>query len=71
LADNTSLTLPRMSKDASDSPLVFTRGRDIHAAGIVLLQMLMGLDVIDRYPNVHEALRNCENYDMYFVSLTY
>ncbi|KAI0696604.1 hypothetical protein BC835DRAFT_1341525 [Cytidiella melzeri] len=47
-----------MHKDAIDSPLVYTRSRDIHAVGIVLLQMLMGLDVMNRYRDVHEALRN-------------
>lgn len=45
--------------DTVESPLVYTRSRDIHAAGIVLLQMLMGRDVTERFPDVHTALRNC------------
>lgn len=49
----------RLPKDALDSPLVYTRSRDIHSVGIVLLQMLSGLDVMERYPDVYEALRNC------------
>lgn len=44
--------------DTVESPLVYTRSRDIHAAGIVLLQMLMGRDVTERFPDVHTALRN-------------
>ncbi|KZT06721.1 Serine/threonine-protein kinase [Laetiporus sulphureus 93-53] len=44
--------------DAIESPLVYTRSRDIHAVGIVLLQMLMGRDVLERFPDVYAALRN-------------
>ncbi|KAI0083455.1 hypothetical protein BDY19DRAFT_998561 [Irpex rosettiformis] len=46
-----------MPKDALDSSLVYTRSRDIHAVGIVLLQMLMGVDVMERYEDVNDALR--------------
>lgn len=46
----------RLPKEALDSPLVYTRGRDIHAVGIVLLQMLLGRDIVERYPDVHSAL---------------
>ena len=45
-----------------DSPLVYTKGRDIHAAGIILLQMLLGRDIVDRYPDPQTVLRN----GMYF-----
>ena len=50
----------RMPKDALDSSLVYTRNRDIHAVGIVLLQMLMGMDVMEKYEDVNEALRYCK-----------
>ncbi|CAL1710511.1 unnamed protein product [Somion occarium] len=47
-----------LPKDAVDSPLVYTKNRDIHAAGIILLQMLIGRDVVDRYPDPQTAIRN-------------
>lgn len=49
---------PRLPKDVLDSPLVYTKSRDIHAAGIILLQMLLGRDIIDRYPDPQTAIRN-------------
>ncbi|OSC98901.1 Serine/threonine-protein kinase [Trametes coccinea BRFM310] len=45
-----------MPPDAVESTLVYTKGRDVHAAGIVLLQMIMGRDVMDRYPDPQSAL---------------
>lgn len=51
---------PRLSKDVIDSPLMYTKGRDLHCLGVVLLQMLIGKDVIERFPDgVHSALRAC------------
>ncbi|PCH37122.1 Serine/threonine-protein kinase [Wolfiporia cocos MD-104 SS10] len=47
-----------LPNDAVESPLVYTRSRDIHAAGIVLLQMLMGRDLMEQFPDAHSALRN-------------
>ncbi|KAI0954220.1 hypothetical protein AcV7_007513 [Taiwanofungus camphoratus] len=47
-----------LPSDAVDSPLVYTKTRDIHAVGIILLQMLMGRNVMERFPDVHSALRN-------------
>ena len=49
-----------MPHEAVESPLVYTRCRDIHSVGVILLQMLMGSDVMERFPDVHTALRNCE-----------
>ncbi|PFH46932.1 hypothetical protein AMATHDRAFT_7250 [Amanita thiersii Skay4041] len=47
-----------LSRDVqNESSLIYTRKRDIHAVGIVLLQMLLGLDVTSRYTDVHDALR--------------
>ncbi|KAI0828484.1 Serine/threonine-protein kinase [Trametes gibbosa] len=43
-------------QDNTESTLVFTKGRDIHAVGIVLVQMLMGRDVMDKYPDPQSAL---------------
>ncbi len=51
--------ISRLPREAIDSPLTYTRGRDLHAVGVVLLQMLMGLDVTGRYPNVKAALQSC------------
>ncbi|KAG6906507.1 hypothetical protein DXG01_013561 [Tephrocybe rancida] len=45
-------------EEKNESSLLYTRQRDIHAVGIVLLQMLLGLDVTDRFANVHEALQS-------------
>ena len=42
-----------------ESSLFYTRHRDIHAVGIVLLQMLLGLDVTDRFSGVQYALISC------------
>jgi len=49
--------LPRDVKN--ESSLLYTRQRDIHAVGIVLLQMLLGLDVMQQYSDVHMALDSC------------
>ncbi|KAH9943970.1 hypothetical protein B0H21DRAFT_747282 [Amylocystis lapponica] len=53
-------TIPEgwLPNDAVDSPLLYTRSRDIHAVGIVLIQMLMGRDVMERFTDAHTALRN-------------
>ncbi|KAI0653862.1 Serine/threonine-protein kinase [Cubamyces menziesii] len=45
-----------MPQDAVESTLVYTRGRDIHAVGVIVLQMLLGRDVMDRYPDPQSAL---------------
>jgi hypothetical protein len=51
----------RLSKDVkNESALLYTRHRDIHAIGIVLMQMLLGLDVTERYPDAYAAIRACE-----------
>ncbi|KAJ7874765.1 kinase-like domain-containing protein [Mycena olivaceomarginata] len=47
-----------LSKDIkNESALLYTRHRDIHAVGIVLMQMLLGLDVTERYPDAYAAMR--------------
>ncbi|KAF9445879.1 Serine/threonine-protein kinase [Macrolepiota fuliginosa MF-IS2] len=48
-----------LSNDAkNESSLLYTRRRDIHSVGIVFLQMLLGLDIMHRYNDIHDALRN-------------
>ncbi|KAK0477848.1 kinase-like domain-containing protein [Armillaria novae-zelandiae] len=48
-----------LSKDAkNESLLLYTHHRDIHAVGVILLQMLLGLDVTERFSDVHTALRS-------------
>ncbi|KAF7297638.1 hypothetical protein MKEN_01386800 [Mycena kentingensis (nom. inval.)] len=41
----------------NESSLIYTRQRDIHDVGIVLLQMLMGIDVTERFPDAFTAVR--------------
>ena len=55
----TADALRRLPHEAVESPLVYTKCRDIHSVGVILLQMLMGSDVMQRFPDVHTALRNC------------
>ncbi len=48
----------RECKDVkNDSALSYTRHRDIHAVGIVLLQMLIGHDVMERFEDPQAALQ--------------
>ena len=54
---NVYMRVIRRSRDVQhESSLFYTRLRDIHAVGIVLLQMLLGLDVTDQFSNVQYAL---------------
>jgi eukaryotic translation initiation factor 2-alpha kinase 4 len=55
-------TLPihlRLAKDSHDSALIYTKARDIHYAGVVFLQMLMGRDIVERFPGAQAALVSC------------
>ncbi|KAH8114389.1 kinase-like domain-containing protein [Phellopilus nigrolimitatus] len=45
-------------REAIESPLLYTRCRDMHAVGVIALQMLMGLDVVQRYPNPRTAMQD-------------
>ncbi|KAJ7760657.1 kinase-like domain-containing protein [Mycena maculata] len=57
-SDELRLPDPWLSKDVkNESALLYTRHRDIHAVGIVLMQMLLGLDVAERYPDAYAAMR--------------
>lgn len=50
-----------LSKDVqNESSLLYTRQRDIHDVGIVLLKMLLGLDVVDRFPDPLTAIHSCK-----------
>ncbi|KIL60768.1 hypothetical protein M378DRAFT_906708 [Amanita muscaria Koide BX008] len=42
----------------NESSLLYTRQRDIHAAGIVVLQMLLGLDVTERFSDAQAAIHS-------------
>ncbi|KAJ7702683.1 kinase-like domain-containing protein [Mycena rosella] len=56
--DEPRIPEPWLSKDVkNESALLYTRHRDIHAVGIVLMQMLLGLDVTERYPDAYAAIR--------------
>ena len=45
-----------------ESKLDYTKARDIHSAGIVLLQMLLGRDVMERYDDPQVAIHMCESF---------
>ncbi|KAH9956146.1 hypothetical protein BC827DRAFT_1139950 [Russula dissimulans] len=51
-------TLPEswLARDGHDSALIYTTARDIHYAGVVFLQMLLGRDVVERFPDAQAAL---------------
>lgn len=49
----------RQPKEAIESPLNYTRSRDIHCTGVVLMQMLLGWDVMNRFSNPQSALNRC------------
>ncbi|KAI6125176.1 kinase-like domain-containing protein [Pisolithus croceorrhizus] len=44
-----------LSRDVLESPLSYTKSRDIHNVGVIFLQMLQGLDVMLRFSNPREA----------------
>ncbi|TDL16229.1 Serine/threonine-protein kinase [Rickenella mellea] len=46
-----------LPRDAIEEPLVYTRSRDIHAAGVILLQMSLGLNVTQIYADARSALQ--------------
>ncbi|KAF8839726.1 Serine/threonine-protein kinase [Paxillus ammoniavirescens] len=47
-----------LSKEVLDSPLSYTRGRDIHSVGVVFLQMLHGQSVMQKFSDPREALQS-------------
>jgi len=60
VVNENDITVPEawLSKDVIDSPLMYTKSRDIHCLGVVLLQMLIGKDVMEQFPGgVQSALR--------------
>ncbi|KAH9994612.1 hypothetical protein BJV77DRAFT_1059858 [Russula vinacea] len=59
--DSTSLPESWLAKDGHDSALIYTKARDIHYAGVVFLQMLLGRDVVERFPDAQAALVSCES----------
>ena len=42
----------------NESALVYTARRDIHAVGIVFLQMLLGLDVMQKFEDIRSAVHS-------------
>jgi translation initiation factor 2-alpha kinase 4 len=60
VADEPQISDGWLSREMKDSALLYTKRRDIHNVGIILLQMLMGLDVTERYSDVQEAIHSCE-----------
>lgn len=61
------LTEHRISQDMEDSPHVYNQRRDIWDAGVLMIQMLMGLDAISRYSSVWSALEALKDRE-YFSS---
>ncbi|KAA1478685.1 Serine/threonine-protein kinase [Dentipellis sp. KUC8613] len=58
LADYLPIPDSWAAKDALDSTLIYTRSRDIHCVGVIFVQMLLGLDVMERFPDAQAALRS-------------
>jgi len=58
-----SMSLPEswLAKDGHDSALIYTKARDIHYAGVVFLQMILGRDVVERFHDAQAALVSCES----------
>ncbi|KAJ2913179.1 hypothetical protein MD484_g7237, partial [Candolleomyces efflorescens] len=57
VADEPPIADGWLSRDVkNESSLLYTRRRDIHSVGVVLLQMLMGLDVTERFSDVQAAI---------------
>lgn len=50
----------RLTRETLESPLTYTRARDIHDVGVIVLQMSMGLDVMRSYSSSRLALQACE-----------
>ncbi|KAF8186819.1 hypothetical protein BJ912DRAFT_1022739 [Pholiota molesta] len=50
-----------VSRDVQhESTLLYTRMRDIHDVGVVLMQMLLGLSVVERFPDPASAIRSAD-----------
>ena len=58
LVDELQLPDGWLSQAQTESNLVYTRKRDIHDAGIVFMQMLVGLDVLERCTDVDDAIHS-------------
>ncbi|KIJ97967.1 hypothetical protein K443DRAFT_104703 [Laccaria amethystina LaAM-08-1] len=57
VADEPQISDEWLSRDVkNESSLLYTRQRDLHAVGIVLLQMLMSLNVTEIFPDVQGAI---------------
>ncbi|KAL4071177.1 kinase-like domain-containing protein [Scleroderma yunnanense] len=54
---NDELRLPEawLSRDVLESPLSYSRGRDIHNVGVIFLQLIHGQDVMHQFVNPREA----------------
>ena len=55
----------RLPKEAMDSPLQYSRSRDVHSVGVLFLQMLVGWNVMEVYPSPKLALQSCQFLDLY------
>jgi translation initiation factor 2-alpha kinase 4 len=57
-----------VSRDVqNESSLLYTRQRDIHDVGIVLAQMLMGLDVVTRVQDPQTAIQACTSVSLFLM----
>ena len=48
----------RLPKEAVDSPLQYSKSRDVHSVGVLFLQMLVGYNVMEIYPSPKLALQS-------------
>ena len=51
-----SLISSRIPPEAIDKPLEYPPSRDIWSTGVVLMQMLLGFDVVNKYDDFQSAL---------------
>ncbi|KDQ55382.1 hypothetical protein JAAARDRAFT_37399 [Jaapia argillacea MUCL 33604] len=57
IAEDLAIPEAWLPSDVVDSPLSYTTSRDIHQAGVVLLQMLLGQDIFQHFPDPQTALK--------------
>jgi translation initiation factor 2-alpha kinase 4 len=50
-----------LTRECLESPLAYTKARDVHDAGMVMMQLLLGRDVYRRFQEPRSALSFCKS----------
>lgn len=58
----------RLPKEAVDSPLQYSKSRDVHSVGVLFLQMLAGWNVMEMNPNPKLALQSRSSFPICLVA---